>query len=136
MIKMKEAAGSDWVAALVPPLLIACVMGLFNGAYGASASRRVVASRPSEHREVANVAAMATRDYFTATQDKNPMMALVHVTSASALLSAARRIGDDEQLSLSLSTDVRTIASDIDELQRKITARLGKARHNATKPRA
>ena len=132
-MQMKEAVGSNWVAALAPPLLVACVAGIFASAPKVD---RVVASRPSEHREVANVAAMATRDYFTATQDKNPMMALVHVTSASALLSAARRIGDDEQLSLSLSTDVRTIASDIDELQRKITARLGKARRNATTPRA
>lgn len=136
--RLRPPEALDWTAALAGPLLMMLVVNLWGGGGGGDGGHRLAAhaagSRPD--REVTNVAAMATRDYFTARQDKNPLMALVHVTSASAMLSAARRIASDEQLSIALDTDVRGVASDIDELQRQITARMAKSRRPATRPAA
>jgi len=128
-MKLRAPQQHDWVVAVLTPLLFTIAAGMagqFGQAAAAVASHRA-AVMPD--REAANVAAMATRDYFTATQDRNPLMALVHVTSASALLSAARRMSTDETLSLALNSDVRGIASDIDELQRSITAKMATRRH-------
>ena len=127
-MQLRQPEAYDWAAAAAAPAVVALLIAtnLFNV--------RTTAMRTSpvtNTREATNVAAMATRDYYTATQDKNPLMALVHVTSAAAYLAAARRLSSDEELSLGLNTDVRAVASDIDELQRRITARLGKARRIA-----
>lgn len=126
------AGMGDWVAALLPPLVTTIAGGMLTAAMPRASYR--VSSSTTPDREVANVAAMATRDYYTATQDKNPLMALVHVTSAASLLTAARRMSTDEHLSIALSTDVRGIASDIEELQRSITARLARRRAPARTP--
>lgn len=126
-MQLGEPKPQDWIAAIAPAAAVGllCFGGLLGGGQTA---HRVTASEKPDHREATNVAAMATRDYYTATQDRNPLMAFMHITSAAAYLAAARRLSTDEALSLGLDTNVRSIASDIDELQRRITARLGK--HN------
>ena len=126
-MQLRPAQPHDWLAAAAPVAIVALL------SYGKLLGKghRLAPAPTTNNREATNVAAMATRDYYTATQDKNPLMAFMHVTSAAAYLAAARRMSTDEALSLGLDTNVRSIASDIDELQRRITARLGKMRHSA-----
>lgn len=127
MLPLTPSAPEHWLVAAVPPLVILGVGQMWSLAADGRHRTRGSAGIDVD-REACNIAAMATRDYYAATQDSNALMGLVHVTSAGSLLAAARRVATDEQLSLGLNSDVRTVASDIEELQRTITKRLSSKR--------
>ena len=119
-----------WVAAGVGPLVLFLASYVHSGFHSGHALRL---SSIDVEREAVNVAGMATRDLYAATQDKNPHMALVHVTSAQAYMTAARRIMSDDDLSLAINTNVRTVANEIEELQRRVTGSLRRKRQTASR---
>ena len=103
---MAPAVSSLWIA----PVAFAAVAWL--------ASREAGAVSPSSG--IAAVVALASEKEFTARQDSNPTLGLMHVTEATALLDAARRMAPDHDIARACGVDVSSMHGNLEELRRDI----------------
>ena len=101
----------------VTVLFVAC---LLSKAYSAAATWR-----GEQQRALTGLVHAASRAGFAARQDRNRYMALINSTTASVQLAAARRLLSDEELSRLVGVDVRDMASQLEEHQRLVLARMG-----------
>lgn len=105
------------------PLAAAAVpLILKPGSKGASLS---VASKHSS--PMAKAVAAASQLAFTAGQDGNDMLALMHITEAVATLDTVRTLTPDHEIARTCGVDAHAMAADLDATRRRVVARLSAA---------
>lgn len=113
------------IAAAAVPLVLASERGAPGGSGPAGETGGASGALATKHSSpMAKAVAAASQLAFTAQQDGNDMLALMHITEAVASLDTVRTLVPDHEIARSCGVDPHEMAADMDAARRQIVARL------------
>ena len=116
-----------WIAIIVVPLVVLLAISILSRISVAGTSRGGIAGGATS-REVAEktgrLVHAASRWLSTAKQDKEPLLALMHISYAKADAMMVRELMHEAEVVRLLKTDIKALLKSIEKEERTILARI------------